>query len=49
MTKYEITLQVPGMGKVKHVIRATSLEQAKIRAQAADPKGTIVAFQEVKP
>lgn len=47
MRRFEVTLDVPRLGVVKHVIRAVSLEEAKERALAAHPKGHIVAFGEL--
>lgn len=48
MKKYEITIEVAELGKVKHVTRAMSMDAAKAKTQAAHPKGQIIAFQEVR-
>lgn len=48
MTKYEVTLTVPNIGKVKHVIRAENRDDAKDRAKAAHPTATVVKAAEVK-
>jgi hypothetical protein len=42
MTRYAITLAVPKIGPVKHIVKAESIGDAQARAMAAHPGSVIV-------
>lgn len=48
MTRYAITVAVPKIGPVKHIVKAESIGDAQARAMAAHPGSVIIAAERMK-
>lgn len=48
MTRYSITIAVPKIGPVKHIVKAASIGDAQARAMAAHPGSVIIAADRIK-
>lgn len=48
MTRFEVVLLVPGMGKVKHVVKAISEKGANQRALRAHDQARVIYCKRIK-